>query len=653
MEESSMKRFLFAAAFAATLLLSCRKENNTQEELILPQSDYPVLKAQIVSTKTTIDGLAVSFEEGDQIAVFNGVKDSDTHLPTRYSCSAVSGGTAYFVYAPSASDDSEIVPDPDLATVVATYPYRSPSTGAFEEYGSGTLKIRMTATGSTSSTSVGFIMTSLPLVASAAKDATLSFKQTAGLLRVNMKGTATLSGVSMTSNQNISGDASVYYTVAEPVLSLVGTGKNITYTYSNGIVLNESDGVELYFGLPAGTHNVTFVFTDSEGKTMTRLASGLEIKRGYITPSSLTYTPDVIPTTNLSEGSKYANCYVVKAAGNYCFDARKPDGTLVSGSSATWVWASGEAFASTKTEAQFKTKMMGNISLSGGKIYFNVPSDFTVGNVVLGIVDGSSNLLYTWHIWLTSDDINDVAVTSGSNTVTVMDRDLGAGGKVDVSATENGPWQRSRGTYYQWGRKDPILGSRNNTIEKASPGTSDKEAFNQGNSQYHIENTSLTNVTTWGYGIDFGGLSADDGAKYPVSMAKIGCVPGHIADDFSTLWSERTNANPCPYGYRVMNKDEMDWILALGAPSVSYYNSFHAINAGGLLFPGAGMRYGSDGTFRNNADVKYYLDNQISTTNAKAKAYRFQWDSKTHAYSTGSYSEFDTYHAGSVRCVKQ
>ena len=640
-----MKRFLFAAAFAATLLLSCRKENNTQEELILPQSDYPVLKAQIVSTKTTIDGLAVSFEEGDQIAVFNGVKDSDTHLPTRYSCSAVSGGTAYFVYAPSASDDSEIVPDPDLATVVATYPYRSPSTGAFEEYGSGTLKIRMTATGSTSSTSVGFIKTSLPLVASAAKDATLSFKQTAGLLRVNMKGTATLSGVSMTSNQNISGDASVYYTVAEPVLSLVGTGKNITYTYSNGIVLNESDGVELYFGLPAGTHNVTFVFTDSEGKTMTRLASGLEIKRGYITPSSLTYTPDVIPTTNLSEGSKYANCYVVKAAGNYCFDARKPDGTLVSGSSATWVWANGEECSRPFGTSLPAAKMSG-ISYEDNKVYFTIPEDFKVGNVILGLLDGSSNLLYTWHIWLTSNDIADI--TAGG--ITIMDRNLGAGALYDITLESNTPLWDGKGCFYQWGRKDPILGGRN-----SATGSSATAFADDNNSQKCNINTGagITNVTGfWTAGGDFGGVSADDGSRYPLTMAASGKVPGYDSSDKTTSWCDRKNANPCPYGYRVISKSEFTTLIEAGV-AASNYNNFGQVKlADAVIFPRAGFRSGGGGTQYGVTSARYYCNDVDGSAATKGYAYKFDW-SNTSTYTTYTETTYNAYNACSVRCVKQ
>lgn len=644
-EKKSMKKMLFITALAVTVLLSCQKEKTTQEEVVLPDSDYPILKASIVSTKTTIDGLAISFETGDEIAVFNGVKESDTHLPTRYSCTAISGSVAYFVYSPSGTDDAEIVPDAELANVVATYPYRSPSTGAFEEYGTGTLKIRMTATGSTSSTTVGFIKTSLPLVASAAKDATLSFKQTAGLLRVNMKGTATISSVSMTSNQNISGDASVSYSVAEPVLSVVGTGKNITYTYSSGVTLNESTGVELYFGLPAGTHNVTFVFTDSEGKTMTRLASGLEIKRGYITPSSLTYSPDVEPVVNLSEGSKYANCYVVKAKGSYCFDARKPDGTLVSGASAKWIWASGEAC---NGASDLPSTMMTDVAYADDKVSFTVPASYKVGNVVLGVLDGSSNILYTWHVWLTSGDIGDIT----SNGITLMDRNLGAGAVYDVSLATNLPLQNGKGCFYQWGRKDPVLGARN------SASSAEGTAFGTTNSQYTIVNSDagITNVSAWGLEA-FNTFTVEAGAAKPVTMGNGPKVkPGYIEGDTSS-WSARTNANPCPYGYRPINQTEMTTLHDAGDPAISNYNNFGQVNLGGVIFARAGYRGGTDakakeGSGTSTSTARYWTD--TASSDSQGILAKVTWSNNTTlATSWWSLAGFNANHACNVRCVKQ
>ena len=638
-----MKKLFFITVLAITVFLSCQKEKAAQEEVVLPESNYPVLKANIVSTKTTIDGLAVSFETGDEIAVFNGVKESDTHLPTRYSCTAISGGVAYFVYSPSVTDDAEIVPDAELANVVATYPYRSPSTGAFEEYGTGTLKIRMTATGSTSSTTVGFIKTSLPLVASAAKDETLSFKQTSGLLRVNMKGTATITSVSMTSDQNISGDASVSYTAVAPELLMVGTGKNITYTYSSGITLNESTGVELYFGLPAGTHNVTFVFTDSDGKTMTRIASGLEIKRGYITPSSLTYTPDVDPVVNLSEGSKYANCYVVKAKGSYCFDARKPDGTLVSGASAAWIWASGEAC---NGASDLPSTMMTDVDYDDNKVSFTVPASFKVGNVVLGVLDGSSNILYTWHVWLTSDDIGDI--TAGG--ITVMDRNLGAGALYDVALATNAPLQAGKGNFYQWGRKDPFPGGRN-----SSTTTIEGTPFGTTNSQYNIINTgaSINNVSKWGANADLGGVSVEDGASHPVTLAGSAKVPGYDSSDTTTPWCGRTNANPCPYGYRVMNKSEFVTLIDLGAAASNYNNFGQMKLADAVILPRAGFRAGTTGGSQyGQTSARYYCNDVSGTEATKGYAYKFDW-SNTSTYSSYTETTYNAYNACNVRCVKQ
>ncbi len=655
-----MKKIYSLLIFAALLAVSCGKsvvESPAVEPEPEQETVYPEIQVALsVDTKTTItdngDSFSIAFAVDDDIAVFNGEKDEDTHLPCRYRCNRIDGGVAYFSYNPTTDAEREIVPDTELAIIVATYPYRGTTTCGYETYGDGTVKIRMV--NAPSSSSSGFAKSALPLIAYADAGEQLTFHHTVGLMQLKLEGSeVNIKKIAVTSDKNIVGDAKVAYAASEPSLEVVGedgTGgisnfKKATYTFNDasGLPL-DSDGVDFYIGLPEGTHNLSLLITDADDNTMLISAPSVPISRGVVIPTTLTYTADPLANlTNLSEFGHFANCYVVSKAGNYCFNARKPDGALVSGDSATWVWASGEAFnsAANQTEARLNAKMMDNISLRGGKIYFNVPSDFTVGNVVLGIVDGSSNLLYTWHIWLTSDDIEDV--TAGG--ITVMDRNLGAGKACNPAGETNADWQLTRGNYYQWGRKDPILGIRNNTAENTS------SAYASGNSWYSVLNTDISNVSAWSYNGDFGGVTIEDGAKYPVTMAASKKVPGYIADDKSTLWSERPNANPCPYGYTIISSSQFETLIDAGTPTVSVYNSFGLVNlGGGIMLPRAGMRYGSDGTARSiTTDARYYTDNP-GTSDGQGYAYRFITSGST--FSSATLTSYDAYNACSVRCVK-
>ena len=633
-----MKKQIIFIALLLAAAISCNKEDTALAPGDIHLGKYPLLKANIVNVKTTLDGVNMSFVVDDEIAVFNGVKDEETHLPCRYKCTSTEGGTAVFEWD-EAGTEAGITPDIDLKNIVATYPYRGTGTSKYGEYGEGSVKIRMVDSPSTSQTT-GFMKLAVPLIASAEKGATLSFKQTVGILRINMKGTATISKVKMSSTDNISGDAKVVYADANPTLEVTGSGKTITYTYTEGVQLNDESGVDLCFGIPAGTRDIDFVFTNSEGRNMTVQAKDLTIKRGEITPTDLTFAPDVHATVNLSDGGHYANCFVVSKAGNYVFDARKPDGSAVSGVSADWIWASGE---SCKEAESLPATMLTDVAYSEGKLSFSVPDNYTVGNVVLAMLDSEKKILYSWHIWITSSDIKDISAQG----ITLMDRNLGAGAEYDVSVQTNLPLQNGKGCYYQWGRKDPILGGRN------SPSSAEGTAFGTTNSQYTIVNSGagINNVSAWG--IDaFTSFTVEDGAAKPVTMgngpkAKPGYEEGNTND-----WSARTNANPCPYGYRPISSAEFTTLHDAGH-SIENYNNFGQITLGGVKFARAGYRGGTDGKAKEGTSTaRYWTDTASSDT--QGILMKITW-SNTSTLSTSYWSlaGFNANHACSVRCVKE
>ena len=373
---------IFISLLAIAAIISCNKENTQNNTSIEPASRFPLLKVENFETKTILDGTQVKFKVGDCISVFNGiVSDSDHHGHCKYQCKSIDNGVASFEWMEGMDETknpavpfNEYEPADDV-DIVATYPNRSSSTSAFEPttdgYGEGTVMIRMVTSGSASDEDT-FAGSSLPIIAFAPQGQMLKFKHTCGLLKVTLKGTAAISKVVVKGDKDITGDGSVTYAASEPVFTIVGSqtkAKTITYSYDAPVQLT-TEGRDFYFGLPVGTHNVTFTFTDTDGNNMVKTAAGLKIERAVITPTELTYAADVKPVTDLSANNRYANCYVIQAAGSYSFDAKKPNGEAVTGAKATWVWAAGEIC---NGKSSLPATMMKEINYSGNKVLFEIP----------------------------------------------------------------------------------------------------------------------------------------------------------------------------------------------------------------------------------------------------------------------------------------
>ena len=81
------------------------------------------------------------------------------------------------------------------------------------------------------------------------------------------------------------------------------------------------------------------------------------------------------------------------------------------------------------------------------------------GNAVIAVYDDKSNIIWSWHIWIT-DNPGSVELKSGDSTVEFMDRNLGATAATlsDSSSPAYGETLETYGLYYQWGRKDPSMG---------------------------------------------------------------------------------------------------------------------------------------------------------------------------------------------------
>ena len=190
--------------------------------------------------------------------------------------------------------------------------------------------------------------------------------------------------------------------------------------------------------------------------------SGLETAKKYfvrayaVNGDGISYSDEVsFHTLYVGEGVDLskdgtANCYIVPPVYSaYTFDY------TVKGNSLEPVGevASVEVLWETKNTVEVieKGDIISSVGLLDDRVRFVLPSDPVPGNALIAVKDASDNILWSWHIWVVDFDPFASSQIYPSGAM-MMDRNLGA----LVSDIND---VRSFGFFYQWGRKDPFVGS--------------------------------------------------------------------------------------------------------------------------------------------------------------------------------------------------
>ncbi|MBP5539783.1 MAG: Ig-like domain-containing protein [Bacteroidales bacterium] len=292
-----------------------------------------------------------------------------------------------------------------------------------------------------------------------------------------------------------------------------------------------------------------------------------------------------------------ANCYIVSSAGNYCFRTTQGNSSTVMGnvSNAKVLWESYGTSTILSTGSLVK-----NIRYRDNSIYFSTPDPLKNGNAVIAARDARGNILWSWHIWVCKD-FNPIATAQEyyNNAGTMMDRNLGA-----ISATPGDVG--ALGLLYQWGRKDPFLGS--NSI-----------SFN-----HSIAASTLSN---WPLGV-----SSDSSCgtiEYAVKHPTVFIVSNPNNNDWyystssstdNTRWqSSKTIYDPCPPGWRVPDGGGSG-VWSESIESSSYFNDclYDDINKG-INFSG---KFGSASTIWYPAAGLRPMDASIPT---KVGSFGYWW----------------------------
>ena len=294
--------------------------------------------------------------------------------------------------------------------------------------------------------------------------------------------------------------------------------------------------------------------------------------------------------TDLS-GSESANCYIVSSAGSYMFRTVQGNSSTSVGSvaSAEVLW---ESFG-TDIEPNVGD-LIKSVSHSDGYIYFQTADTFKEGNAVIAAKDASGEILWSWHIWLTDKPEEQVYY---NNAGTMMDRNLGA-----TSATPGDVG--ALGLLYQWGRKDPFLGSSSissstvakSTISWPSAVSSDSS---KGTIAYATANpTTFIKYNSNNYDWYYTGSYSTDNTRWATDK-------------------DKSIYDPCPSGWRVPDGgDNGVWSKALGSSS-SYPGTYNSTNEGmnfsgkfgsasTIWYPASGYRFDNGGGQTNVGNDGYY-----------------------------------------------
>ena len=288
-----------------------------------------------------------------------------------------------------------------------------------------------------------------------------------------------------------------------------------------------------------------------------------------------------------------ANCYVVSETGFYSFKSVKGNSSTSVGtvSSVAVLW---ESFGTSTTPSV--GDLVESVSYEDGNIHFDTATTFKEGNAVIAAKDASGEILWSWHIWFTDQPKGQVYY---NNAGTMMDRNLG----VTYATPGN---VGALGLLYQWGRKDPFLGSSSISRSTLAKSTISWPSTVESNSSTGTISYATAHPTTFITGSSNGdwyytGSSSTDNTRWTTS------------DKSKSIY------DPCPAGWRVPDGGSNDvWSRALGSSSdftnSSLYNSTNeGMNFSGkfgsastIWYPASGYRVYGGGSLSNVGSRGYY-----------------------------------------------
>lgn len=313
--------------------------------------------------------------------------------------------------------------------------------------------------------------------------------------------------VTFTGNVDLDCEGGIFYTT-DPNLSDIASCGIIDLSYKNEIPYSRECSLSF---------NTTYyycIFYVSDGEYILG-----EIK------SLITGKDPVIKDLSLSSATDLsyngtANCYIVSQSGLYKIKTVKGNDEnqiLTNANTPELLW---ETFGT--DEVPSRRDLISAVCYKNGYLIFQTANTFREGNAVVAVKDSKGTILWSWHIWLTDKPQEHIYK---NNAGTMMDRNLGA---TSATAGDVG----ALGLLYQWGRKDPFLGSSSISQNVKAESTIAWPSAVKTSSSVGTVDYVISHPTTFVIGSDW-----------------------HYSFRNNTLWttSDKTKSiyDPCPTGWRV------------------------------------------------------------------------------------------------------
>ena len=599
------KSIIALAALAA--LASCAKE----QAPVSPDNNGKIALTftagkENVETRAAIDGTdskVINWSEGDKISVFD-VAYVNCEFTLEEGAGQSTGTFSGEVTKTSADG------------YTALYPYQSAASFNGSSISGVVLKSKQTATAGSFDPE-----TALMYAQSTVSGGALGFKNIVGYVKFTTGFECSkITLISNNSANSLAGTVEITPLGTLLISAKDGTSSQVSLVPSSG---NIAAGT-YYIALLPGTldKGIKLVFTMADGKTQKYKSSSNSLaiksngvkKLGTIKESDLS---DVV-YEDLS-ASATANCYLVSKEGNYKFKAVQGNSETSVGTvaSVSVLW---ESFGT--NEKPSVGDLIDSASYSDGYIRFSTPATFRNGNAVIAAKDAKGTILWSWHIWCSAEGWQ--PQTYYNDAGVMMDRNLGAtSASIPASADDAG----SAGLLYQWGRKDPFLG------------TSSFKALTRAASTGTLVNSSKT-------------ITAALAIQNPMTL-----YSGDLPDD--SWGSTKTIYDPCPAGWRVPDGGESGiWAKASSGKDFSVTQGTYGRNFSGVFGLDETIWYPAAGTVRiSNGELFSASGNYWSATpKASSGAYDFYFWPKVKDNDTDNYSlAFNTnrHNGMSVRCCKE
>lgn len=434
-----------------------------------------------------------------------------------------------------------------------------------------------------------------PMVGKGTKEDGLDFKGIGALLSLNMTGQGNVSSIKIEGQDAdgnpalLSGVGKVDMNATFPVLQMA-PGSN-TYVDRTVDVSLSQEVRRVYVLVPPGSYqSLAVTLTSAIGEVFYHNISTVNLSSEQLLNVDMAVDFEEIlepVEPNLSLAGS-ANCYVVQREGDYSFSTTLKDNTVLSGVGADLLWTDvAYNWINNNSEVQNAVSpvnpehIIKDITYNAQENRISFTATGNVGNAIIALYTGSGvtrTIVWTWHIWVSGRSLNQMSVNWVSKNLQAkgqslvwLDRNIGA---INNIADNIGAY----GMLYQWGRKDPFVGSRI-IGQKTSPGT-ETNAFSDRTLPIYTNNAFGS-----GFSVESSLGSIQDVAKNPMvfyvssgnwatdipasvwgdGVAPFATWQDYMAGTGANSYTEgirrgtKSNYDPCPPGYRVPTSEEM-WL---------------------------------------------------------------------------------------------